>query len=218
MNANYGQTQPSQLPVTVGEQVKDVVVYDLIPVLITMALGYLSLVIKTQLIPILTELIPFTEKKATRKIKIKEFEQILPVLNRIIKVSAFDRVSLFMLNEYWIDNDDVINATSFSIAGQATKGLPERDDFNLSFGYISYEINYLYGNGIKFISRNRISESFMCPAWLKQRKTKAYAVFLLEDAKGIILLEKVKKFNFFNNKIEVGSWDKKCEIIDKIIH
>ena len=154
----------------------------------------------------------------TRKLKVSEFDKIKGILTKIILETKINRASVLLLNKYQIENGDVV-AESFSVAVQVVNGVPEIGIFDEKFGYISQAINDLYENNIKYKWYNSREDGYVCAAWLRDRKTKSYGVFILDDTKGLILLEQKQSTSFYNifNRKNHDQWVDKCKEIDEFL-
>lgn len=141
--------------------------------------------------------------KKQRKLSVSEFNEVKEILYQTILFTDFNRISLFMLKNYNIVNNTLI-ATSFSVAAQVTNGLVELGVFDEKIDYIVQGINDLLDSQINYKYFSHRDNGYICTAWLRQRRTISYGIFLLQEAKGIILLENreelfnLKLFNIFN--------------------
>ena len=136
--------------------------------------------------------------KKQRKLSVSEFNQVKEIFYQTILFTGFNRISLFLLKNYSIVDNNLV-ATSFSVAAQVTNGLIELGVFDEKIDYIVQGIDDLLDSQVKYKYFSHRDKGYICTAWLRQRHTISYGLFLLEEAKGIILLENREKL--FNLKL-----------------
>lgn len=151
------------------------------------------------------------------KLSIKQEDEIKQCLRFFVQKTAFDRASLFFIDDPKIENDQTL-ASSYSLWIQATSGVP-CPDVKFPFPYVSPEYNKIT-NEQKFTSYNNIADGNVCIVWLKARKTRAYCFYKVPSF-GFLLLEKtdnnlitiIKKKITKNNKNYLES----CKVIESIL-
>lgn len=225
---NQRTDQPSlfqSLQRHIYEQGLEVAVDLLFPVLVTILFAYVNHVVKNNITPYLKQIAEKIQSdrknrptfNPDQEAKIKEY------MRAMLAEPDIDRVSLFFLDNPCVYNG-LIKADSFTlwIAAKKSVGSVSEPNNELSFAFVSEEINRLAENGQKIASYNKIEDGRVCLVWLRDRKTTKYS-FYRTDKFGFLLIEKVGNgFRLFNNiKYFIGGksldYLDYCNKIDQII-
>ena len=219
--------QPSQLQTLkqhTYEQGLEIVVDLLFPALITILFAYVNHVVKNNITPYLKQIAEKIQSEKNRPtFKPEQEAKIKEYMRAILAKSDIDRVSLFFLDNPCVQNG-LIKADSFTLWIAAEKNIGSVNESNnqLSFAFVSEEINRLAQNDQKIASYNKIEDGTVCLVFLKRRGTTGYS-FYCTNKYGFLLLEKVGNgFGLFNNIkyfISRKSFDylDYCNKIDQII-
>ena len=225
---NQRTDQPSlfqSLQRHIYEQGLEVAVDLLVPVLVTILFAYINHVVKDSITPYLKQIAEKIQSdrknrptfNPDQEAKIKEY------MRAMLAKSDIDRVSLFFLDNPHFHNG-LIKADSFTlwIASEKNIGSVNEPNNELSFAFVSEEINRLAQNNQKIASYNKIKDGKVCLVFLEKRGTTGYS-FYCTNGYGFLLIEKMGNgFRLFNNiKYFIGrkSFDylDYCNKIDQII-
>lgn len=228
MDDNQRTDQPSliqNLQQHIYEQGLEIALDLLFPALLAILFAYVNHVVKNNITPYLKQIAEKIQSdrknrpafNPDQEAKIKEYMQDM------LSDHDIDRVSLFFLDNPSVQNG-LIKADSFTlwIAAKKSIGNVSETSNELSFAFVSEEINRLAENDQKIASYNKIEDGRVCLVWLRDRKTTKYS-FYRTDKFGFLLIEKTGNgFRLFNNiKYFIGrkSFDclDHCNKIDQII-
>ena len=148
-------------------------------------LAYLNLQIKN-VVPYVKCLVA---KQSTPRLTIEEQTRINECLRYMLNHSYNARIGLYWLNNPRIQ-DSNITADSYSLWIEASD-TEEYSSFNLSFGYVSLQLNTMNHNNIDFVFYKDAISGLVCQVWLRQRKTKSYGIYKIGNI-GFIFLEEVE--------------------------
>ncbi|MFM6391986.1 MAG: hypothetical protein ACKPKJ_15320 [Dolichospermum sp.] len=112
-----------------------------------------------------------------------------------------DNVSLFFLDNPCVQDNGLIKADSFTLWIAAKKHIRNVTEPNneLSFAFVSEEINRLAEDDQKIASYDKVENGRVCLVWLRGRRTTKYKFYRTEKF-GFLLIEKVgNEFRLFNN-------------------
>lgn len=99
------------------------------------------------------------------------------------------RVGLYWLNNPRFEDIDIV-ADSYSLWIEASD-TEEYSSFNLSFGYVSLQLNTMNQSNIDFASYKDSVSGLVCQVWLRHRKTKSYGIYKIGNI-GFIFLEQAE--------------------------
>ena len=225
---NQRTDQPSlfqSLQRHIYEQGLEVAVDLLFPVLVTILFAYINHVVKDSITPYLKQIAEKIQSdrknrptfNPDQEAKIKEY------MRAMLAKSDIDRVSLFFLDNPHFHNG-LIKADSFTLWIAAEKNIGSVNESNneLSFAFVSEEINRLAQNNQKIASYNKIKDGKVCLVFLEKRGTTGYSFYCTNEY-GFLLIEKMGNgFRLFNNiKYFIGrkslDYLDYCNKIDQII-
>lgn len=225
---NQRTDQPSlfqSLQRHIYEQGLEVAVDLLFPVLVTILFAYVNHVVKNNITPYLKQIAEKIELDRKNRptftpdqeAKIKEY------MRAMLAKPDIDRVSLFFLDNPCVQNG-LIKADSFTlwIAAEKNIGSVNEPNNELSFAFVSEEVNRLAQNNQKIASYDKLEDGTVCLVFLKKRGATGYS-FYCTNKYGFLLIEKVGNgFRLFNNiKYFIGGksldYLDYCNKIDQII-
>jgi hypothetical protein len=148
-------------------------------------LAYLNLQIKN-VVPYVKCLVA---KQSTPRLTIEEQTRINECLRYMLNHSYNARIGLYWLNNPRIQ-DSNITADSYSLWIEASD-TEEYSSFNLSFGYVSLQLNTMNQSNIDFASYKDSVSGLVCQVWLRHRKTECYGIYKIGNI-GFIFLEEVE--------------------------
>lgn len=189
-------------------------VVELIPLIATLVFTYINYLFGKKLIPFLED---FNNRSKKNILSFSpEQERLIKRYLRMMRdESRFHNISLWKLDNPFIDKKGLINADSFSLWLEASS---DRKIFNsafLSFGFISEALNLMKENNSVTLDCKDISEGPICQAWLKKRGTKAY--FLYKGSKFTFILLEIRKLNLFIELGDIFARKAKNEYLDYCI-
>jgi hypothetical protein len=129
------------------------------------------------------------EKKSTPRLTIEEQTRINECLRYMLNHSYNSRVGLYWLNNPRFEDIDIV-ADSYSLWIEASD-TEEYSSFNLSFGYVSLQLNTMNQSNIDFASYKDSVSGLVCQVWLRHRKTKSYGIYKIGNI-GFIFLEQAE--------------------------
>ena len=179
------QGLPEILEIIAIEQGLALAIDILFSLVFTGILAYLNLQIKN-VVPYLKCLVA---KQSTPRLTIEEQTRINECLRYMLNHSYNSRVGLYWLNNPRIQ-DSNITADSYSLWIEASD-TEEYSSFNLSFGYVSLQLNTMNQSNIDFASYKDSVSGLVCQVWLRHRKTECYGIYKIGNI-GFIFLEEVE--------------------------
>ncbi|MFO0099631.1 MAG: hypothetical protein ACK52E_16425 [Aphanizomenon sp.] len=129
------------------------------------------------------------KKKSTPRLTIEEQTRINECLRYMLNHSYNSRVGLYWLNNPRFEDIDIV-ADSYSLWIEASD-TEEYSSFNLSFGYVSLQLNTMNQSNIDFASYKDSVSGLVCQVWLRHRKTKSYGIYKIGNI-GFIFLEQAE--------------------------
>lgn len=213
------QHLPKILELMAIEQTLSLVIDIVFPIVVTAVLAYVNIQIKN-ITPYLKNKISAINKRSTPHLTIEQQIKINECLRYILHHSYFSRVGLYWLNNPEIEDDNEIIADSYSMWIEASD-TEEYNSFNLSFGYVSLQLNTMNESNTDFVFYKDAIMGLVCQVWLRHRKTKSYGIYKLGSI-GFIFLEKVhssffKKLDYRLSRKYDPNHLEYCDRIRKII-
>jgi len=194
MKSYIAKIEPSQQQNSpyfeVATQVAIGLLVDLIPVIASTIFAWLFFKFKNQLFVILSKLEAITHSHLP-EIDVEE-EAIIQNYFKELSQNGFNRITFFMLDNFHKKNKFIYAKTFYSFIDYSTeKAILEENKYNYSF--VSLEINNLIKQDRVLAIYNNYTKGFINTAWLKHRKIKSYAIYLINKKyTGFILLEKTQ--------------------------
>jgi|694.fasta_scaffold04248_14 hypothetical protein len=179
------QGLPETLEIIAIEQGLALAIDILFSLVFTGILAYLNLQIKN-VVPYVKCLVA---KQSTPRLTIEEQTRINECLRYMLNHSYNARIGLYWLNNPRIQ-DSNITADSYSLWIEASD-TEEYSSFNLSFGYVSLQLNTMNQSNIDFASYKDSVSGLVCQVWLRHRKTECYGIYKIGNI-GFIFLEEVE--------------------------
>lgn len=217
--------QPSATQQSNGKGLNTVLASSILLFLATMIMVYLSYLIHSKLIPLLSKI-----TKSYSLFKNRNRPQLTPdqeseikgYMRYILASTEFNRVSLYFLDAPYFNEDSIIQADSFSLWIEASKSIPMRKDTKLSYAYISEELNRIIADRIKYKHYEDATKGLICQVWLRDRSTVSYTFYVIHEF-GFLLLEKTKtsfltKIKSMFKRVNVGNCIESCALIGHIIN
>jgi hypothetical protein len=133
------------------------------------------------------------EKKSTPRLTVEQQTRINECLRYMLNHSYNSRVGLYWLNNPRFEDVDIM-ADSYSLWIEASD-TEEYNSSNLSFGYVSLQLNTMNQSNIDFASYKDSVSGLVCQVWLRHRKTKSYGIYKIGNV-GFIFLEQAE-ISFF---------------------
>lgn len=188
-NQNTEQQQLTEiLKITAIEQGLVLIIDIIFPLVVTAILAYLNFQTKDA-IPYLKERIALISKSSTPRLTIEQQAKVNEFLRYMLHHSYNSRVGLYWLNNPRIEDKD-ITADSYSLWIEASD-TEEYNSFNLSFGYVSLQLNTMNQSNTDFAFYKDAVSGLVCQVWLRHRKTKSYGIYKVGNI-GFIFFEQTK--------------------------
>jgi hypothetical protein len=137
----------------------------------------------------LKEKFSLVEKRSTPRLTIEQQTRINECLRYMLNNSYNSRVGLYWLNNPRLEDIDIV-ADSYSLWIEASD-TDEYPSFNLSFGYVSLQLNTMNQKNIDFVSYKDSVSGLVCQVWLRHRKTECYGIYKIGNI-GFIFLEQAE--------------------------
>ena len=217
--------QPSTTEQSAGRELNAVLVSTILLFLATMIMVYLSYLIHSKILPLLSKITKnyslFKNKNRPQLTPDQESE-IKGYMRYILATTEFNRVSLYFLDAPYFNENCIIQADSFTLWIEASKSIPMRKDTKLSYAYISEELNRIIADRIKYKHYEDATKGLVCQVWLRDRATVSYTFYVIYEF-GFLLLEKTKtsfltKVKSMFKRIKVGNCIESCALIGHIIN
>lgn len=208
-----------------GKGLNTVLASTILLFLATMIMVYLSYLIHSKLIPLLSKITKhyslFKNKNRPQLTPDQESE-IKGYMRYILASTEFNRVSLYFLDAPYFNQDCIIQADSFSLWIEASKSIPMRKDTKLSYAYISEELNRIIADKIKYKYYENATKGLVCQVWLRDRATISYTFYVIYEF-GFLLLEKTRssfltKIKSIFKRVDNANCIESCALIGHIIN
>lgn len=166
------------------------ILIDIIPIIASTVFAWLFFKFKNQLLSILYKLETVVHSHLP-EINVEE-EAIIQEYFKQLSQNGFNRITFFVLDNFYKKNKFIYAKTFYSFINYSTeKIILEENKYNYYF--ISLEINNLIKQDRVLAIYNNYTKGFINSAWLKHRKIKSYAIYLINKKyTGFILLEKTQ--------------------------
>jgi hypothetical protein len=213
------QDLPKTLELMAIEQTLSLILDLVFPIVVTGVLAYVNIQIKN-ITPYIRDKISRIDKRGTPRLTVEQQSKVNEYLRYILNHSYFSRVGLYWLNNPEIEDDNEIIADSYSMWIEASD-TEEYSSFNLSFGYVSLQLNTMNNNNTDFEFYKDAISGLVCQVWLRHRKTKSYGIYKLGSI-GFIFLEQsqsslFKKIDYRLSRKYDPNYLEYCDRIRKII-
>lgn len=184
------QQQQNSPYLDVANQVLIGILVDLIPIIASTIFAWLFFKFKNQLFAIISKLETITHFHLP-EIDSEE-EAIIQNYFKQLSQNGFNRITFFVLDNFYKKNKTIYAKTFYSFINYSTeKAILEENKYNYCF--VSLEINNLIKQDRVLAIYNNYTKGFINTAWLKHRKIKSYAIYLINKKyTGFILLEKTQ--------------------------
>lgn len=194
-------------------------IMELLPLILTVIFTYINYLFGKKLIPFLED---FNNRSKKNILNFSpEQERLIKRYLRMMRdESRYHNISLWKLDNPFIDKKGLINADSFSLWLESSSDKKIFNSVFLSFGFISEALNMMVQNNLITLECHNISEGPVCQMWLKKRGTNGY--FLYRGSKFTFILLEIRELNLFTQLSDIFARKAKDELdycirIDEII-